>query len=180
MPFSLFTKNDLIADILLKVPKANEILLSYGLLCVGCHLNTHETLQDGILGHGYSMEDLENILEEINEVAQNTEMYQKDFKEVELTDFAAQKVQEFQEESNQVGFGFKIEVKPDQQGNPYYILDFLKTPALNDRIVSTKNIKIFLDKESYIFLKNCSIDYIINPETNEEGFKVIKNNLPTA
>lgn len=179
MKFLQFTKQDLVSDILLKMPEATDILLSHGLSCASCHLNIHEKLGDGVLSHGYKEKDLEIILKDLNEAAIDMKIPPegKISKDPELTKFAAKKIKEFQSESNQEGFGFKIEVTPDIQGSANYFLDFMEKPERGDKIIKTRKINLFLDRDSFIFLKNCTIDYLIDEEKNEAGFKVLKNNI---
>lgn len=63
----LITRNSLIGDVLREYPDAIEIFLDYGISCVGCHISEYETLEQGILGHGFTEEDLEGIIREIQE-----------------------------------------------------------------------------------------------------------------
>ena len=179
MAFLQFTIKDLISDILLKMPEATDILLSHGLSCASCHLNIHEQLGNGVLSHGYKEKDLEIILNDLNEAAIDMKIPPegKISKDPELTKLAAEKVKEFQKESNQIGFGFKIEVTPDIKGSANYFLDFIEKPERGDKIITTRKINLFLDRDSFILLKNCSIDYIIDEQKNEEGFKVLKKNI---
>lgn len=66
-----FSGKEPIADILLVLPEAADILFSHGLGCVGCQLNATETLADGVLGHGFSDTDLGRILADLNEAAED-------------------------------------------------------------------------------------------------------------
>ncbi|MEI7511601.1 MAG: DUF1858 domain-containing protein [Candidatus Peregrinibacteria bacterium] len=62
------SRDDMIGEVLREYPDAVEIFMDYGIHCVGCHINEYETLEQGILGHGFSEEDLEDILRELNEL----------------------------------------------------------------------------------------------------------------
>jgi hybrid cluster-associated redox disulfide protein len=57
------TKDMLIGDIIKKHPDSIGIMLEHGLQCVGCHVATWETLEQGASGHGI---DTNNLVEEIN------------------------------------------------------------------------------------------------------------------
>ncbi|GIU68162.1 MAG: hypothetical protein KatS3mg001_012 [Candidatus Pacearchaeota archaeon] len=48
--------------------EAVEILLSYGLQCVGCRFSDSDLLEDIVKLHGLSEEDLKNIIKDINSV----------------------------------------------------------------------------------------------------------------
>ena len=65
----LVSRHDLIADVVAMCPETAEVLMDFGVGCVGCHISEFETLEQGILGHGFSEEDLEQVLLDLNEVA---------------------------------------------------------------------------------------------------------------
>lgn len=171
-----FTGDETVAEIITKMPESTEILLSHGLSCASCHLNVHEKLKEGILGHGYLEKDFEIILRDLNETSQELKLPPEGriVKDPKLTEFAATKVREFQKEGDQIGWGFKIEVMPDTKGSAQYYLDFLEKPDKGDRVFKTQGIELFLDRDSAVFLKNCTIDYLIDPGKGE-GFSVQKN-----
>ena len=51
-----------------KIEKITETALSYGLHCSGCFASTFETLEQGVIGHGMSEKDLNNLLKDLNEL----------------------------------------------------------------------------------------------------------------
>lgn len=57
------TKDMLIGDILQTHPEAAEILMSFGMGCVGCPSSQMETLEQAAMVHGL---DLEKLLQELN------------------------------------------------------------------------------------------------------------------
>ncbi len=59
------TENTLIFDALQINPKAGEILMSYGMHCLGCALAHGETVGDAANVHGA---DLAKMLEELNDI----------------------------------------------------------------------------------------------------------------
>ena len=66
------TKNMLIAEILAENPEKaqllSEIMIDFGIHCVGCGAAAFETLEQGVLVHGYSEADLNKLVKQINEV----------------------------------------------------------------------------------------------------------------
>jgi len=56
-------KEMLIGDIIKKYPQSIEIMLEHGIHCVGCHVATWETLEQGAAGHGI---DVNQLVEDIN------------------------------------------------------------------------------------------------------------------
>jgi len=67
----LVTKTSIIGDIIRENPFAVEIFMDYGVHCVGCHVSDFETLEQGILGHGFSEGELMDIMNELNEMILN-------------------------------------------------------------------------------------------------------------
>ena len=57
------TKDMLIGDIVQRYPEAVQVMLEAGLHCVGCHVATWETLEQGAAGHGI---DPDKLVDEIN------------------------------------------------------------------------------------------------------------------
>jgi len=47
-------------------PKAVELLAEYGLHCMSCIFSVEDTLETGAQKHGYTQEDIDTIIEEIN------------------------------------------------------------------------------------------------------------------
>lgn len=58
------TKDTLISETLQANPKAAEILMSYGMGCLGCPSSQMETLEQAAMIHGI---DLEELLAALNE-----------------------------------------------------------------------------------------------------------------
>lgn len=61
-------KTMMIADIIHLVPESAELMLEAGLHCIGCHANPYETLEEGMLGHGYIEKDIDALVQKINYV----------------------------------------------------------------------------------------------------------------
>ncbi|EQK41737.1 DUF1858 domain-containing protein [Paraclostridium bifermentans] len=60
----MITKDTIIADIVKAKPNAAQILMSYGMGCIGCPSAQMEKLEQACEIHGL---DLEKILKELNE-----------------------------------------------------------------------------------------------------------------
>ena len=52
-----------------KYPDAAEIMMNYGLHCIGCHVSAFETIEQGSKAHGLSRKEMEKMLKEINKKA---------------------------------------------------------------------------------------------------------------
>ncbi len=167
-----FTGKEFISEVLDKMPEAQEIFAAHGLACAGCHINIYETVEQGVLGHGMDMSDLDRLLQDLNDAAENLALLEGNSspKNPTITPKAKEKILEFQEAQKAVGFGFKIQVD-DEQGELDYFLDFLETPEKGDVVIESEGINLFLDKKSLKILQNHTIDFGEN-ENGDIGFKI--------
>lgn len=164
----IFTGDEIISDILLDFHEAQEIMNSHGIACAGCHINQYETLREGVVAH-YSQKTFERVLADLNEAAQESgDIGLQRKKEPIISDLAHKKILEFQTESDQKGWGLKVDAM-DNLGDIEYFLDFQQKPDRGDRVFTSQGINIFCSPESEKFLRGKSIDYVIQDE--EEGFK---------
>ncbi len=63
------TSNILIGDLVSKYPATSEVLLKYGLHCVGCHIAAYETIEEGARAHGLDERTINKMLDEMNNLA---------------------------------------------------------------------------------------------------------------
>jgi len=63
------TKTMTLGEILEMHPKSAEIMMSYGLHCVGCHVSLWESLGQGAAVHGIGGKQLNKMLAELNKLA---------------------------------------------------------------------------------------------------------------
>ncbi len=66
-----FDGTEPIDEIIQLMPEAGEILYAHGLGCAGCAHGASESLRDGIFGHGFDESDIEYILRDLNEAAED-------------------------------------------------------------------------------------------------------------
>ena len=60
------TKTMTLGEIATKHPESVDILMKYGLHCIGCSVATWETLEQGAMAHGIEGKKLNNMLKELN------------------------------------------------------------------------------------------------------------------
>ena len=64
------TKNMTLGEIATNYPEAVNILLKYGLHCIGCHIASWETLEQGANAHGLYGKEFDKLLNELNQMNQ--------------------------------------------------------------------------------------------------------------
>lgn len=161
-----FTGQETISDILFELPEANEILASHGLSCTSCHLNQYEILREGIKTHGYTDDDVDRVLADLNEALEDSTSHKKVLLPPIITEKALEIIKKLQQEQLPEG-GLKIEAEIIE-GEPDYFLDFLKISEEGDKTFHLENIKLFIDPESLKLLQGITIDY--KKQENQEGF----------
>lgn len=62
------TKDTNIADFAYKYPEAAEVLMDYGLHCIGCFASAFDTIESGAKAHGMSDEEIDEMVERVKEV----------------------------------------------------------------------------------------------------------------
>ena len=55
-----------LGDIVMKHPEAAEIMLKYGLHCIGCHVANWETVEQGAMAHGMNEKEIAEMIQKIN------------------------------------------------------------------------------------------------------------------
>lgn len=63
---SEITKNIPINDLINNHPDVIPVLMGYGLHCVGCSFASHDTLETGAKLHGFSEEEIEMMIKDVN------------------------------------------------------------------------------------------------------------------
>ncbi len=164
------TKDMTIGEVVAKWPETAEIMLGYGLHCIGCHVNPYESIEGGAMGHGMSSETVDGMLKEMNEAVSGHED-----KDINLSDSAIKKFAELMEKEGKSGWGLKFSVEPGGCSGFSYVMDFAEKPEGNEATVTEKGMKVFVQKEVLPMVKGVRIDY--TDGLHGSGFKISN---PTA
>jgi len=62
----MITRQTTIGELLGKHPEAIDILLDFGIECIGCHASPNESIEDGCIGHGMTNDEIDEIVDQIN------------------------------------------------------------------------------------------------------------------
>lgn len=159
-----------IGDLVEKFPAAADVMLGYGLHCVGCAVNPYETIEQGALGHGMSEDMIKGMLDEINLVITKKPEYQLNEEGITLSPAALETLKLINKDEHAGKGGLKVKAIQEEGGLDYF-LDLAKEPEEGDKVLEWKGLQIFIDQSSIDMMKPSIIDYL---KTNEgEGFKVI-------
>lgn len=168
------TIDEILANFPQKSQKLAHAMQTRGLHCVGCHASTWETLEMGVLGHGMSEDDLEDLIIDLNSILEE----QVDPSTVTLTPEAAAKFREILEEEEKQGYGLRFVEKAGGCSGFEYSLDFSKAPLENDVIFNSQGIEIHIPKTIVGRLIGSEIDYVNGLQG--AGFKVSNPNVKSS
>jgi hybrid cluster-associated redox disulfide protein len=60
------TKDMTLGEAVSRYPQTMEVLFSYGLHCIGCHVSAYETIEQGAMAHGIDEKGVKKMVEEMN------------------------------------------------------------------------------------------------------------------
>jgi iron-sulfur cluster assembly protein len=168
----LITRDMTIGDIVEQYPQAAEIFTEYGLHCVGCHVASWETIEEGARGHGMDDETIDMMVRDANEVAeQNYDEKPGSHPETVLvTKAAIGRVQQMALKMNKSQFVFRIGVTEGGCSGFSYIFEIEESARDTDKTFDVDGVKIVMSQESFDQLKGCTVDYI--DTFSQSGFKV--------
>ena len=158
-------------DIVKKYPEAIEVLLSYGLHCVGCGVSYIESLQDGASAHGMTQEEIAEMIAAVNKTINEA---QATGNVVNLTNKAAEKVKALLARENKSNHGIRIDVVKGGCAGQNYSLSFDDEVKPEDEVITEKGVKLFVNKEHLPLLQGVKIDFVDSLQGS--GFKISNPN----
>jgi iron-sulfur cluster assembly accessory protein len=168
------TKDMMIGDAVSQHPAIADVLLSYGLHCVGCHVNAFETIEQGAAGHGMTPEEIDEMVAEANsylvQLASASDT-------VLVTAKAIEKLRLLSAEEGKNSWGLRVAVQAGGCSGFRYELEF-EEKAKDDDIVLTEGFTLFIDPESYAMLRGARVDYIDG--LSGSGFKIENPNAKSG
>lgn len=145
-----------------------------GLHCVGCHASTHETLEAGMLTHGFADSAVDDLVKKLNSILEE----EQDLTSICLTPKAAKKVLEILEEEKKMGWGLRLTEKPAGCNGFEYVLDFSEKAGETDDVLTSHGIELHINKGERPRLLGSVIDYVDG--LMGAGFKVSNPNVRSS
>ena len=178
-------KDMIIGDILAinpgKTHKIANILTDFGIHCVGCGAAGFETLEEGVLAHGYSEEELNQLVGKLNEVLKEkteTPSFENkgEFK-INFTESALTKLKEIIK-SEAKGEILRISVLPGGCSGYTYDMEIIQNPIEGDFPVQQDGLNLSIDSESIELLNGTEVEFV--DSLKESGFKFNNPNATRA
>ena len=172
------TKEMTIEEILSTFPqksqKIAQEMANSGLNCVGCGAATWETLEAGMLSHGYTEQDIEKLLGRLNTILAE----KIDLSTISMTPKAVKKYQEILEEEGKTGWGLRFEDRAAGCSGFEYVLDYSEKAGPDDTVFVSEGQEIHVNKRFVDRLMGSVIDYVDG--LNGSGFKISNPNVKGA
>ena len=169
------TRDMTIEDIFSKYPQKSQRLAqemsNAGLHCVGCQAATWETLEVGMLGHGFTEEAIQELIGRLNgilaeEIASSS---------ITLTKRAAEWVKKLLSEEKKESWALRFADKPGRCGGFEYVLDFSEKANDDDEVFESHGVTIHVNQKGLSRLMGCQIDY--QEGLTGSGFKITNPNV---
>ncbi|MBM3894804.1 iron-sulfur cluster assembly accessory protein [Candidatus Dependentiae bacterium] len=164
------TIEEILSDFPEKSQKLAQEITNTGLHCVGCSASTWETLEAGMLGHGYSDEEIEGLISRLNIILEAP----IDLGTVTLTRRAAEKFLAILKEDGKESCGLRFGDRPGGCSGFEYVLDYSEKPLADDVVFNHYGVDLHINQQALSRLMGCEIDYVDG--LNGSGFKISNPN----
>ena len=172
------TREMTIEDVFKRFPSKSQKLAqemtNAGLHCVGCSASTWETIETGMLGHGFAEKAIDGLLEKLNKILEEKE----DLSTISVTPRAAKKLLEILAEEGKQGWGLRYGEKAAGCSGFEYFLDYSEKPNSDDLVISSNGIAVHLNKKSAERLLGSVIDYVDG--LHGAGFKITNPHVKSS
>lgn len=168
------TIEDIFAKFPEKAQKLAQEITNAGLHCVGCQAATWETLEAGMLGHGYAENEIEGLVGRLNEILEE----KTDLSSINLTKRAAEKFQAILKEEGKADWHLRFGMKAAGCSGFEYDLDFSKAAGAEDAVFTSHGVQIHVSKAMLPKLLGAEIDFVEG--LNNSGFKISNPNAKSS
>ena len=171
----LIHKDMRIATVLAKDPDRRQalahIMTEFGIHCVGCGAADHETLEQGVLGHGFSKKELDALITQLNQVlADSAPVSESDGPfGLTLSSAAATKVKDIMQQHGNPDAVLRVEVLEGGCSGFKYELHVVDEASATDWNQQMDGVNIAVDPAGLDKINGIEIDYV--DTLNESGFK---------
>jgi iron-sulfur cluster assembly accessory protein len=169
------TREMTIDEIFTRFPQKGQRLAqemqNAGLNCVGCGASVWETLEAGMLGHGFNEADLEKLMKKLNAILAE----QIDTSTITMTKKAAEKYKEILAEEGKEGWGLRFADKAGGCSGFEYVLDYSEKAEPDDQVFVSEGVEIHVQQGATSRLLGCVIDFVDG--LHGSGFKVTNPNV---
>lgn len=154
-----------------RTPTLARIMTDFGIHCVGCGAAGHETLEQGVLGHGYSKKELDSLINQLNDaLSDDTPVLASvaDFR-LTLSQAASAKVKSLMTQHGLANGVLRVEVQEGGCSGYKYELRIVDRAEDTDWQNQQDGVNIAVDQTGLEQINGMEIDYV--DALNDAGFK---------
>ena len=154
-----------------RTPMLARIMTDFGIHCVGCGAAGHETLEQGVLGHGYSKKELDHLIGQLNDALADDTPVLTPVSEFGLTlsQAASTKVKALMTQHGIADGILRVEVQEGGCSGYKYELRIVDEAVATDWQSQQDGINIAVDQTGLEKINGMEIDYV--DSLNDAGFK---------
>jgi iron-sulfur cluster assembly accessory protein len=153
-----------------KSQKLAQEMTNSGLHCVGCGAATWETLEAGMLSHGFSLEEVDEMVNRLNGILQQ----KVDLSSITMTKRAVDKYRQILSEEGKESWGLRFGDKAAGCSGFEYVLDYSEKAGPDDEVFTSEGLEIHVHKNDVSRLMGSEIDFVDG--LNGSGFKISNPN----
>ena len=168
------TIDDIFTQFPHKSQKMAQRMTDWGLHCVGCGASTWETLEAGMLSHGYSEEEIGELVSQLNEILSE----KLDLSTISMTKTAAEKYSQIVKAEGKEGWGLRFGIRAGGCSGYEYQLDYSEKALETDDVYTSHGVEVHVSKKLREKLLGCEIDYADGLQG--AGFKISNPNAVSS
>lgn len=157
-----------------KAQRLSQEITNAGLHCVGCHAATWETLEMGMLSHGKTNEQIDELVNRLNALLDE----KVNVDTITITSRGAAKFLEIASEEKKQGWGMRFSEEIAGCSGFQYVLDFSEKSEPEDAVFVSNGIEIHIKKPLLPRLLGCEIDFVDG--LRGSGFKISNPNVHSS
>lgn len=154
-----------------KSQRLGQELTNTGLNCVGCQAATWETLEGGMLGHGFTDCEIDALVDRLNTILDE----EVDLSTISLTKRAAEKYRQILQDEGKSGWGLRFADKAAGCSGFEYVLDYSEKAHTDDQIFTSHGVEVHVHVNMVKRLLGSLIDFVDG--LNGSGFKITNPNV---
>lgn len=157
-----------------KAQKLSQEITNAGLHCVGCHAAVWETLEGGMMSHGKTDEQIDELVRRLNALLDEP----IDQSSISITARGASKFLEILNDENKQGWGMRFAEEMAGCNGFEYVLDFSEKADADDQVFTSNGIEIHVKKAMVPRLLGSEIDFVDG--LRGSGFKISNPNVRSS
>ena len=157
-----------------KSQKLAQLMQARGLQCVGCNAAVWETLEAGMLSHGFKDEEIDTMVQDLNRILEE----KQDTSTISMTEKAALKFKAILEEEGKFGYALRFGDTPGGCSGYEYTLDFSEKAEQDDLVFTSFGMEIHVHNSMVERLLGSEIDYVDG--LHGAGFKISNPNARSS